>query len=236
MQTPPDIFPPKNSFGIFLKKYLPDREECAGVKIFLSVIHDYDHPGLNNNFHIKIQSYLATLYNDRAILENHHLAEIFDIVKDPTFDIFGDFSDEQRRDIRETMIEMVTGTDMGLHAKIFGAWKRRIKQDHSMGLLNRHLFSDDSFQTIMPYFGGQVCSWFCGISGPLMFKLALLNSGKLFGLWQRLPPPLPGGSAEIKFGQLSLGRAQRDQPARTACQRLFPNGVQNLAAEPKQAG
>lgn len=144
---PPDISPPKNSFGIFLKKYLPDREECAGVKIFLSVIHDYDHPGLNNNFHIKIQSYLATLYNDRAILENHHLAEIFDIVKDPTFDIFGDFSDEQRRDIRETMIEMVTGTDMGLHAKIFGAWKRRIKQDHSMGLLNRHLFSDDSFQT-----------------------------------------------------------------------------------------
>jgi 3',5'-cyclic-nucleotide phosphodiesterase len=106
-------------------------EDCF-ASIIAGMIHDYDHPGLNNNFHVKIQSYLATLYNDRAILENHHVAEIFDMVKDPNFDIFGDFSDEQRRDIRETIIEMVTGTDMGLHAKIFGAWKRRIKQDHDL--------------------------------------------------------------------------------------------------------
>ena len=32
--------------------------------------------GLNNNFHIKVQSYLATLYNDKSILENHHCAEV----------------------------------------------------------------------------------------------------------------------------------------------------------------
>lgn len=116
--------------GLREKAELTD-EDCFAT-VVAGMIHDYDHPGLNNNFHVKIQSYLATLYNDRAILENHHLAEIFDLCKDPRFDIFHGFSDEQRRDVRETMIEMVTGTDMGLHAKIFGAWKRRIKQDHDL--------------------------------------------------------------------------------------------------------
>lgn len=65
----------------------PGREEggapCSCLVPPLGMIHDYDHPGLNNNFHLKIQSYLATLYNDRSVLENHHLAEVFDLMKTP---------------------------------------------------------------------------------------------------------------------------------------------------------
>ena len=89
-------------------------------------------PGLNNNFHVKVQSYLATLYNNRSILENHHCAEVFELMKNPRLNILGGMTDSQRRDIRETIIEMVLWTDMGLHAKIFGQWKRRISQDHDL--------------------------------------------------------------------------------------------------------
>lgn len=46
------------------------------------------HPqGFNNNFHIRTTSYLATLYNDRSILENHHCTCIFDLVKSGAFPV-----------------------------------------------------------------------------------------------------------------------------------------------------
>ena len=42
-----------------------------------AIIHDYDHTGTTNNFHINSESNLAILYNDRAVLENHHVSEFF---------------------------------------------------------------------------------------------------------------------------------------------------------------
>eukprot|EP00906_Rhabdomonas_costata_P024315 RCo034971 len=110
--------------------HLTDEDTFAAI--IAGMIHDYDHPGLNNNFHIKVQSYLATLYNDRSILENHHCAEVFELMKNPNFNILAGLTEVQRRDVRETIIDMVLSTDMGLHAKIFGNWKRRIGQDHDL--------------------------------------------------------------------------------------------------------
>jgi 3',5'-cyclic-nucleotide phosphodiesterase len=104
-------------------------DEDIFAALIAGMIHDYDHPGINNNFHIKVQSYLATLYNDRSILENHHCAEVFELMKKPQYNILGGMSDEHRRDIRETVIDMVLSTDMGLHAKILGQWKKRLSQD-----------------------------------------------------------------------------------------------------------
>eukprot|EP01012_Entosiphon_sulcatum_P006737 TRINITY_DN1323_c0_g1_i1.p1 TRINITY_DN1323_c0_g1~~TRINITY_DN1323_c0_g1_i1.p1 ORF type:complete len:614 (-),score=134.56 TRINITY_DN1323_c0_g1_i1:87-1928(-) len=109
---------------------LSDQDVLAAI--IAGMIHDYDHPGLNNNFHVKVQSYLATLYNDRSILENHHCAEVFELIKLPRFNILASLPDDQRRDIRETVIDMVLSTDMGMHAKIFATWKRRIGQDHDL--------------------------------------------------------------------------------------------------------
>jgi len=42
-----------------------------------SAAHDVDHPGNNNIYEIKTKSKLATLYNDQAVLENHHCATLF---------------------------------------------------------------------------------------------------------------------------------------------------------------
>ena len=53
-------------------------------------------------------------------------------MKSPRFNLLSGISDDQRWNIRETIIEMVLCTDMGLHAKIFGQWKRRIAQDHDL--------------------------------------------------------------------------------------------------------
>lgn len=50
--------------------------------ILSAAAHDVDHPGHNNLFEIKSKSKLATLYNDQAVLENHHAATFFFLLED----------------------------------------------------------------------------------------------------------------------------------------------------------
>lgn len=112
--------------GLATKCHLSKEEIFAGI--IAGAIHDFDHPGMNNNFHSRTGAYLATLYNDRSILENHHLACTFELVRNPRYNIFATLTDEQRLTVRETMIEMVLATDMGNHAKIFKNFQVRMSE------------------------------------------------------------------------------------------------------------
>ena len=49
-----------------------ERWGVHSVLLVSTLVHDVDHNGLNNNFHINSQSPLAVLYNDISVLENHH--------------------------------------------------------------------------------------------------------------------------------------------------------------------
>ena len=49
-----------------------ERWGVHSVLLVSTLVHDVDHNGLNNNFHINSQSPLALLYNDISVLENHH--------------------------------------------------------------------------------------------------------------------------------------------------------------------
>lgn len=42
-----------------------------------AIVHDYEHTGTTNNFHVMSGSDTALLYNDRAVLENHHISAAF---------------------------------------------------------------------------------------------------------------------------------------------------------------
>ena len=110
--------------GLAEKCKLSKEELLAGV--LAGAIHDYDHPGFNNNFHTRTNAYLSTLYNDRSVLENHHCACVYEILRLPKYNIFANFSDEQKREVRDTMLEMVLSTDMGNHGKIFQAFRRKL--------------------------------------------------------------------------------------------------------------
>lgn len=104
------------------------QQDCL-ASLLAAAIHDYDHPGFNNNFHIRTGAYLATLYNDRSVLENHHLAQVFDLVKTPKYNVFSSLTWEQMKDVRDTMLEMVLATDMGMHAKIYQNFRRRLNEE-----------------------------------------------------------------------------------------------------------
>ncbi|ESL11844.1 hypothetical protein TRSC58_00397 [Trypanosoma rangeli SC58] len=112
--------------GLKEKCQLSKEEVLAGV--IAAAIHDFDHPGLNNNFHAKTNAYLSTLYNDRSILENHHVACVFELVLNPAYNVFAPLSKEQMQVVRETMIEMVLATDMGNHGRIFKRFQLRMTE------------------------------------------------------------------------------------------------------------
>ena len=57
----------------------------------------------------------AIRYNDKSVLENHHVAAAFGLLKDDQYNIFKTFSKENYKAIREKMIAMVLSTDMSQH-------------------------------------------------------------------------------------------------------------------------
>ena len=49
----------------------------AAVLLISSMVHDTDHPGVNNLYLVATRDRLALRYNDKSVLENHHIAVAF---------------------------------------------------------------------------------------------------------------------------------------------------------------
>ena len=70
---------------------------------------------------------LALMYNDDAVLENHHLAVTFKLLQNPACDIFSSLSHKQRMSVRKMMIDMVLATDMSKHMKLLADLKTMVE-------------------------------------------------------------------------------------------------------------
>ncbi|XP_064466301.1 dual specificity calcium/calmodulin-dependent 3',5'-cyclic nucleotide phosphodiesterase 1A-like isoform X10 [Ornithodoros turicata] len=93
--------------------WLTDLEVFATV--FAAVIHDYEHTGTTNNFHVMSRSETALIYNDRSVLENHHISAAFRLLAEDDHNILANLSKEEYKDFRLLVIEMVLATDMTSH-------------------------------------------------------------------------------------------------------------------------
>lgn len=80
-----------------------------------AAVHDVDHTGQNNAFHVAVGSDLAITYNDQSVLENHHCAVAFRALRRADLNFCGRLGAAERRDFRETLISIVLGTDMAKH-------------------------------------------------------------------------------------------------------------------------
>ncbi|XP_078035656.1 dual specificity calcium/calmodulin-dependent 3',5'-cyclic nucleotide phosphodiesterase 1A-like isoform X2 [Augochlora pura] len=96
-----------------LMNWLTDLEIFA--TLVAALIHDYEHTGTTNNFHVMSGSDTALLYNDRAVLENHHISASFRILKEDECNILQNLSREEFREFRTLVIDMVLATDMSFH-------------------------------------------------------------------------------------------------------------------------
>ncbi|XP_014253306.1 calcium/calmodulin-dependent 3',5'-cyclic nucleotide phosphodiesterase 1-like isoform X2 [Cimex lectularius] len=96
-----------------LMNWLTDLEIFA--TLFAALIHDFEHTGTTNNFHVMSGSETALLYNDRAVLENHHISSSFRVLKEDDCNILQNLSREEYREFRTLVIDMVLATDMSFH-------------------------------------------------------------------------------------------------------------------------
>ncbi|XP_077580815.1 dual specificity calcium/calmodulin-dependent 3',5'-cyclic nucleotide phosphodiesterase 1A isoform X2 [Stigmatopora nigra] len=101
--------------------------------IFAAAVHDYEHTGTTNNFHIQTRSDTAILYNDRSVLESHHVSAAYRLLQDDDeMNILYNLSKDDWRELRALVVEMVLATDMSCHFQQVKAMKNFLQQPESI--------------------------------------------------------------------------------------------------------
>ena len=119
-----------------VQRLIPEKE-LFGLLIS-SLIHDVDHPGLNNSFAVRTSSKLAIIYNDVSVLENHHIALGFSIMQmSKEYNIIGQWDTSDAKMFRKLVIQCIISTDMALHNKM-------IKELNYHAQQNPHHFDMDN--------------------------------------------------------------------------------------------
>ncbi|CAG2115490.1 unnamed protein product, partial [Medioppia subpectinata] len=94
-------------------QWLSDLEIFA--TLVAAIIHDYQHTGTTNNFHVMSGSDITLVYNDRSVLENYHISAAFKVMRENDSNILINLSKEEYREFRTLVIDMVLATDMSSH-------------------------------------------------------------------------------------------------------------------------
>ncbi|KAG7381251.1 hypothetical protein PHYPSEUDO_006256 [Phytophthora pseudosyringae] len=94
-------------------------KEIEALSLLIAALgHDADHPGNDNQFEVDSNSVLALCYNDISVLENHHAATTFAVLRMPGCDILRDLSANARVSARTHIVRCILGTDMKHHTKL----------------------------------------------------------------------------------------------------------------------
>eukprot|EP00899_Mesostigma_viride_P013751 jgi/Mesvir1/22377/Mv17872-RA.4 len=95
-----------------------------------ALVHDYKHPGVNNDFLKRTREELATIYNDQSPLENFHLAEAFQLLySHKNCNFLKKLSYTQFMEVRHVIIEMVLASDIKRHFGVLDQFKARVSQE-----------------------------------------------------------------------------------------------------------
>lgn len=113
-----------------LMHWLSELEILAMV--FAAAIHDFEHTGTTNNFHLHTRSEVAILYNDRSVLENHHVSAAYRLMADEEMNILINLNKDDWRELRSLVIEMVMSTDMSCHFQQIKTMRNSLSQTPSL--------------------------------------------------------------------------------------------------------
>nr|KAJ3423179.1 cAMP-specific 3',5'-cyclic phosphodiesterase 4D [Polyrhizophydium stewartii] len=90
------------------------KQVTSDIEVFsmylAAMIHDHDHPGFNNNFLVNTFDPKAMLYNDKSVLENHHVASSFSVLMQPEYNFLSHLSKSDFKAIREIVVDLVLAT------------------------------------------------------------------------------------------------------------------------------
>ncbi|KAF4316281.1 hypothetical protein G195_010309 [Phytophthora kernoviae 00238/432] len=94
-------------------------KELEALSLLIAALgHDADHPGNDNQFEVDSNSSLALCYNDISVLENHHAATTFAVLRMEGCDILRGLSVNARVTARTNIVRCILGTDMKHHTRL----------------------------------------------------------------------------------------------------------------------
>ncbi|KAJ3220320.1 cAMP-specific 3',5'-cyclic phosphodiesterase 4B [Chytriomyces hyalinus] len=91
-----------------------------------AIIHDFDHPGVSNSFLIATADRRALLYNDKAVLENHHCASAFEVLARKECSFLSTLDRADYKSVRENVVDMVLATDLAQHFTLLTNFKKKV--------------------------------------------------------------------------------------------------------------
>jgi len=97
--------------------------------IFASTIHDFQHPGVNNQFLSATRHEFAVTYNDQSVLESHHVAAAWKLLLTDECNFLKGLSKEQYLEFRDCVIQLVLATDMKFHFEHYTKFKTKVSSD-----------------------------------------------------------------------------------------------------------
>lgn len=93
------------------------------VEVFVGFIcafaHDYEHPGLTNQFLIRTKHPKAIRYSDISPLENHHIAAVFKLMRSADLNLFDYMDLDTWSKVRKMMIYIILQSDMANHLEMY---------------------------------------------------------------------------------------------------------------------
>jgi 3'5'-cyclic nucleotide phosphodiesterase len=92
-----------------------------------AAIHDYDHPGVNNNFLIATRDPIALIYNDKSVLENHHCSNAFKVLLEPHNFFVESLDKKSFNTFRAEVVDMVLATDLAQHFDLLTMFKKKVR-------------------------------------------------------------------------------------------------------------
>jgi hypothetical protein len=98
--------------------------EIFGI-IMAAACHDLAHPALNNVYHIATRQALGSLYNDKAVLENHHSALTFLTYNEPLYKFAPTMPAAEFQEFRQLIVGIILATDMQKHFTELGHFKSK---------------------------------------------------------------------------------------------------------------
>eukprot|EP00002_Diphylleia_rotans_P023757 TRINITY_DN4675_c0_g1_i6.p1 TRINITY_DN4675_c0_g1~~TRINITY_DN4675_c0_g1_i6.p1 ORF type:complete len:216 (+),score=48.62 TRINITY_DN4675_c0_g1_i6:421-1068(+) len=75
---------------------------------------------------MQTESKYSLMYNDKSIMENYHLYKAFTILKEERFNFLCNIPKEERKIVRDTVIDLVLCTDMAYHFDYLGKFKAKV--------------------------------------------------------------------------------------------------------------
>lgn len=94
--------------------------------LIATIVHDCDHPGLNNDFQRKAQTRIYHMHR-KSVLENHHYLHCMSMLAQPETNILVNLSEKELAQIYIYLRDLVLATDLAVHGIILKSLKDRNK-------------------------------------------------------------------------------------------------------------